>query len=187
MKVNFSKETDFLLVQSVDTLKNKLSEIEKGSTQSYNFEYMYEVAIKHCIKSMCYELQNFTNALNPWKTAEIISYRKKWVNNEWNLNTQNRTILNEEEKATKKIIKYIQQLKQEYVKRDNRHKYAKTLGRLNMLYESFDTLIKIIDKTIQLSNETLSTETCESYVEGIKHKETQTFQNFNDLEEHLKN
>lgn len=156
-KVDFPKNIQCLIQQSIDTLKLKLSVINKGHTQDYFFEYIFETAIKHSINDMCCELLNFTEVVDSEKTGQIVSYQKKWGNYEYNLNIHDKTKLKKEEKATNKIINYIQRLTLAYKSHENelikkakeKDQYPKTIKRLEKLYVAFTTLDKIIDKAIE--------------------------------------
>lgn len=157
--LNFPEDKVYLIQQSIDTLKLKLSVINKGHTQDYFFEYIFETAIKHSINDMCCELLNFTEVVDSEKTEQIVNYQKKWGNYEYNLDIHDKTKLRKEEKATNKIINYIQRLTLAYKSHENelikkakeKGRYSKTIKRLEKLYVAFTTLDKIIDKAIESS------------------------------------
>ena len=68
---------------------------------------------------MCCELLKFTEVVDSEKTGQIVSYQKKWGNYEYNLNIHDKTKLKKEEKATNKIINYIQRLTLAYKSHEN--------------------------------------------------------------------
>lgn len=144
-KTRLSKEIDFELKQNADLLENKLSEMQNGCIESYSVESAYALGIKHAIQSMCCELKNFTDIIDPPKSKQIYQYKKKWGIEEWNLDKEN-SELSQEKAETTNLIGYIQKLKKEYQSSKSGcfNKPTHALEKLDILQRFFENLNEII-------------------------------------------